>query len=126
MQGLGNFKKICFSKSNKSFLHNISILFFYIKESGQLVFVKSGIWIQSPRNPKSLQSCHNKNRCTSWNPESKTVSDSSIMRPLIRVFVHSLHGTKPIVSGSGNFGLNSILSKLFCLECWDAVSSGPS
>ena len=31
---IGNFKEICFLKSNKSFPCNISILFFHIKESG--------------------------------------------------------------------------------------------
>ena len=30
-----------------------------------------------------------------------------------RVIVHSLHGTKPFVRGSRNFGLNSILSVIF-------------
>lgn len=59
------------------------------------------------------------NPCTTCNSESKTVLDSSISRRLIRVFIHSLHGTEPVgwfssrVSGSRNYGLNSILSKIF-------------
>ena len=42
------------------------------------------------------------------------------MRRVSRVFIHSLHGTKPVLHDSSNFGLNGILTKLFLsamLEC---------
>ena len=42
------------------------------------------------------------------------------MRRVSRVFIHSLHGSRPVLHGSSNFGLNSILTKLFLsamLEC---------